>query len=69
MDFLQLAVLGQHLHNDEARSALPDAPMRAVEEARFARTRVVAARVLHRVADAVAPEPRTRRPILAGAQK
>jgi hypothetical protein len=64
MDLLQLATLGRHMENIEARSALPDAPI-ADDAVRFGRVRAVAAGVLHRVADLVAPESATVRPRLA----
>jgi hypothetical protein len=66
MDLLQLATLGRHLENIEGRSALPDAPTVADDAVRFSGVRAVAAGVLHRVADLVAPEPATVRPRLAG---
>jgi hypothetical protein len=65
MDPLQMAALGQHLHNDAARSALPDAPVVPDEAVRWARTRHAAAGVLRRVADVVAPETSPARPRLA----
>ena len=69
MDPLQYATLTQYLHNPEAFSALPDAPVVPESAARWARSRRAAAAVLHRVADVVAPEPVTVRPKLAGAHK
>jgi hypothetical protein len=69
MDPLQFATLTQHLHNPEALSALPDAPVVPEPVARWARSRRAAAAVLHRVADVVAPDPAPFRPKLAGAHK
>jgi hypothetical protein len=69
MDPLQMTALTPFVHNDEARSALAGAPIRPDDVVRFVRTRAVAARVLHRVADAVAPETGTARPTLAAAHR
>ena len=69
MDPLQFATLSQYLHDPEAFSALPDAPVVPESAARWARTRRAAAAVLHRVADVVAPDPAPVRPKLAGAHK
>jgi hypothetical protein len=56
MDRFQLTVLGRPAHNSLAHSALPDAPV-VDDTARFVRARAVAAGLLHRVADLVAPDP------------
>jgi hypothetical protein len=69
MDPLQFATLAQHLHNPEAFSALPDAPVVPESVVRWARSRRAAAAVFHRVADGVAPDPAPVRPKLAGAHK
>jgi hypothetical protein len=69
MDLLEMAALAPYLHNETARSALPNAPVLPDGVARFARVRGVVARVLHRVADALAPEPAAARPTLAAAHK
>ena len=65
MDLLQMAILSKDLRGDLARSALPNAPVVPDDPVRFARSRAVAAAVLHRVADVVAPEPAANRPRLA----
>jgi hypothetical protein len=55
MDPLQFAALTRYLHNPEALSALPDAPVVPEPAPRWVRSRSVAAAVLRRVADVVAP--------------
>ena len=69
MDPLQMTTLGQYLHNDEAHSALPNAPVVPDEGGRWERARAAAAGILHRVADLVSPDAVPARPTLASAHK
>jgi hypothetical protein len=64
MDPLHMNLLSSTLHNDLARSALPNAPVVIDSESRVARGRSAAAGLLRRLADVVAPDAQTPRPTL-----
>jgi hypothetical protein len=64
MDPLQVTILTQGMRNEQARSALPGAPVVPEQPARLARSRTAAAGLLRRVADVVAPAHEATRPTL-----
>lgn len=65
MDPLHMNLLTSTLHNDLAHSALPNAPVVPDAESRTARSRTVAAGLLRRLADAVAPDAQVIRHTLS----
>jgi hypothetical protein len=69
MDPLAMALMGWVVRNEDARSALPDAPVVPERVHRPARSRRWTAAGLRRLADLLAPEPAAVRPRLASGRE